>query len=140
MKNPVLFFALLLLASSFAYHQSAPAAAPKQHPINAVGDTLYYNGELVGAKLAKQHLKQGKYILMTGGKRPQLTECEQDMLNDLNLELLNAYGCVVNDYLLQQVRDYNETVKAYFKAKKGIPDIQAYYRQRFADCHPVGCG
>jgi hypothetical protein len=58
----------------------------------------------------------------------------------MNLELLSAYGCTADGYVLQQVRAYNETVKAYFKAKKGIPDIEATCYQRLYNCHPVGCG
>lgn len=41
---------------------------------------------------------------------------------------------------LQQVRGYNEAVKAFFKAKNGIPDIEATCHQRLYNCHPVGCG
>jgi hypothetical protein len=140
MKNSVLFFALILLTSSFAIHQTISTAAPEKHPITTKGDTLYYNGESVGAKLAQRHLKEGKYILLRGGRTTPLTECQQSELKDMNLELLDAYGCTAEGHTLRQVSAYNEAVKAFFKAKKGIPDIEATCYQRLYNCNPVGCG
>jgi len=138
MKKAAFFFAILFLVGSKAYSQTITVTATDKPSITMKGDTIYYNGVKVTARLAKQHARKGLYILMRAGKPGKLTACHQSKLDEMHLQLLNVAGCTANGYMMKQIRDYNYAVKVYFKTKKGIPDLNDYYRKRLAECDAPG--
>lgn len=82
---------------------------------------FFYGAQQVGYLTAKYDLWKGRYSIQTYGLHyPQIFATEAKTLRGYGIDYVRVAGCVVNDFIIEEVAAYNLVMKKAIKGDLGI--------------------